>query len=618
MVKKIIATLLALTVAATFAAATTPAFAAVLPEAGDWDYGKKYTIVNPYESVDWENVNHVKSALHVHTSNSGIVWNDVGLTAPEAVIAAYKSMGFGGVVLTDHDYVGYPWRDGDTYEPPTNVNYTKGDMLTMAGNELSKNAHTLSYGSRYMDIYDPNDIKNHSVSAGFDQNIVNISQTENIFGETGAYVYFAHPRRNDPYELQKDKGENVAFSDLWWLSKFINYDNAIGLEVLNCGQFSRNHSERLWDSLLTKSMPERFIFGTSSDDNHGSTSLAPVTNLGTGWTNILIAEENMNERGMYEGLKAGTTYFSTYMMVNDLNGANDDNKARPLSPQPKIHSITVDNKEGTISIETDYASKVEWISGVNEDNTKSRVVWTDINAAGSSEARYVSTVCVEQLQGLEGYIRARIIGDGGQTHCQPFGLKTYYRTLEVADTDYSIDFAAEKILFDSEKFTVSSDRLFTETIRSGDAVAPGQELFIRWDTDTPEQETVPLSVILPERPATPKASLSTRNETMIALSVMNGGQCRVNGGEWQDNFTFRNLSPNTEYTFEVRIKSTETQFASEIATVRISTKEASSYSSDGGCGSRVYGDGEVTIAISAIVFAVIALRIRFARQKRRE
>ncbi|MBR4762413.1 MAG: hypothetical protein IK086_07245, partial [Clostridia bacterium] len=116
--KKLIAIFLALTVAAMCAVTTAPAFAAVLPEEGDWDYGKKYTIVNPYESVDWATVNHVKSALHVHTSNSGIVWNDVGLTAPEAVIAAYKSMGFGAVVLTDHDYVGYPWRDGNSYDPP--------------------------------------------------------------------------------------------------------------------------------------------------------------------------------------------------------------------------------------------------------------------------------------------------------------------------------------------------------------------------------------------------------------------------------------------------------------------------------------------------------------------
>ncbi len=613
--KKLITIFLALTVAAMCAVTTAPAFAAVLPEEGDWDYGKKYTIVNPYESVDWATVNHVKSALHVHTSNSGIVWNDVGLTAPEAVIAAYKSMGFGAVVLTDHDYVGYPWRDGNSYDPPTNVNYTNDDVLTMAGNELSKNAHMLSYGSRYMDTYDPNNIKNQSVTAGYDQNITNISQIENIFGETGAYVYLAHPRRNDPNEAQRNKAESVSYSDLWWLSKFMNHDNAIGLEVLNCGQFSRNHSERLWDSLLSKSMPERFIFGTASDDNHGSTSLAPVTNLGTGWTNVLISDENMNNRGLYDGLKAGLTYFSTYMMVHDLNGPNDDNKARPEIPQPKIHSITVDNEAGTISIETDYTSKVEWISGVDEDNKESRVVLTDRNAAGSSANRYVSTICVEQLQGLEGYIRARIIGDGGQTHCQPFGLKKYYRTLEVSDTDYSVDYAAETISFDPEKLTVSSDSLFTQPIQNGGTVTAGQELFMRWKTDTPEQECVVLSVILSERPATPKASLSTRNETTITLSAVNGGQCRMNGGEWQDSFTFRNLTPNTEYTFDIRIKPTETQFASEIATTRISTKEGSSY--DVGCNSRILGDGGL-LAMLIVVCVLVTVGIRLIRRRKSE
>ncbi|MBR4762268.1 MAG: hypothetical protein IK086_06495, partial [Clostridia bacterium] len=166
-----------------------------------------------------------------------------------------------------------------------------------------------------------------------------------------------------------------------------------------------------------------------------------------------------------------------------------------------------------------------------------------------------------------------------------------------------------------EKLTVSSDSLFTQPIQNGGTVTAGQELFMRWKTDTSEQECVVLSVILSERPATPKASLSTRNETTITLSAINGGQCRMNGGEWQDSFTFRNLTPNTEYTFDIRIKPTETQFASEIATTRISTKEGSSY--DVGCNSRILGDGGL-LAMLTVVCVSVAVGIRLIRRRKSE
>lgn len=596
-----------------FSVGVRPA-SALLPEPGDWDYGKKYTVINPYEGINWDTVSHIKSALHTHTSNSGVVWNDSGLNGPDALIAGYKKAGFDALVITDHDYVSYPWVNGNSVSPPSNVNSPDSGLLTVPGNELSKNAHTLSYGTRYTDSYDPNNIKNQSVSVGYDQNIINVANTQNIYGDTGGILYLAHPRRNDPGESKKESSEETSYSDKWWLSKFMKYPQVKGMEVLNCGQFSNNHSERLWDRLLSQSMPDRPIWGTASDDNHGATTYGPTTNLGTGWTQALVdkPKDALVDEDLYRALSRGTTYFSTYMMINNLGGVNDDNKPRPTTPQPKIHSISVDNTAGTITVVSDYTEKVEWISGVNEGNTQSLVIKTDRNSGGgASSATFTAVFDVEAATGIgnNGYVRIRLVGDGGQTHAQPFALKPYYRTLTVAEGDYSVDYANETISI-SDKIAVSTQQSFQPRLNSGDAVTPGMTLYMVPVTDIAAQECVESTLVLPARPEKPKAALSSRNDAMITLSGVKGGEYRIKDKEWQDSSKFTGLAANTEYTFEVRVKATSTSFASVSDSVTLSTKEKSG---GGGCGKAVLPG-----SISAAILAGIALCVTLMLVRRKK
>ena len=65
---------------------------------------------------------------------------------------------------------------------------------------------------------------------------------------------------------------------------------------------------------------------------------------------------------------------------------------------------------------------------------------------------------------------------------------------------------------------------------------------------------------IPEIPA-----IKTNTATSVTLTSHDGYEYRVNGGEWQDSNVFENLSPNTKYSFEQRIKQTETHFASAIS-----------------------------------------------------
>ena len=325
-----------------------------------------YWISNPYEGINWDTVIQVKAALHNHTVNTNAPigeWSDGVSGTVDSRIPIYQSMGYGAVAITDHDYVSYPWE---------HFGLNNSQLISIAGNELSKNAHMLSYFCTYFD----NKGAGTSVTNGMIKNIENV-------GSMGGFLYIAHPNRsggatqNPEYDLE-----------------LLAYPQVRGIEVLNAGQFTNNHSEDLWDTLLSKTMPQRPIWGTASDDSHSDN----LSTVGTGWTYLLLSEKS--EAAAKEAMINGQTYFSSWRVEK----GKDDSKANPNIPAPTIKSIRVDNEKGTIEIESENTTKIEWIS---ENGT--------VVATGSE-------VNVNTTPGVAKYIRARLFGDGGQTMTQPFGL----------------------------------------------------------------------------------------------------------------------------------------------------------------------------------------------------
>lgn len=191
----------------------------------------RVTIQNPYDEIDWASANRVKAALHTHTVNSLRYDREAGDTPPDALVAVYELAGFGAIVITDHDF----------------VSFHNGQVLTLPGNELSRQReHLLSYGTMFED----------NLGIGLDHNVENIAAK-------GGIVYLAHPGRHEGTEHDQD--------DLWWTARIAKHETIKGIEVLNTRRFSRDHSERLWDAILSKTMPYRNVFGIGTDDNHSST-----------------------------------------------------------------------------------------------------------------------------------------------------------------------------------------------------------------------------------------------------------------------------------------------------------------------------------------------------------
>ena len=332
---------------------------------------EKIVTLNPYEGIDWTKTNFVSSALHNHTWYSSKQFeesehNDTASDTADERIAAYKALGFGAVIITEHDYVTL-----DKY----NGKFSDDEILTIYGNEMSKKYHTLYYGLEpYYDMRG----QGTSVTNGMEGNIQNIAAMNG-----NGIAYFAHPNRST---TDKD----------YWYNLFNKYDVIYGMEVFNAGQAIKNYSEDLWDYILTKSMPNRPIWGSASDDAHSNGAIA------TGWQVMLLSNDQMNAQGLFDCLKNGNSFLTTIC----INPETDDDIMYNdvIGDIPYFTSVVVNEEKNVITVTAQNYTKIEWVSANGE-------------VVGTS-----ATIDLNKTYGIDKYVRCRIYGDGGMSHTQPIGI----------------------------------------------------------------------------------------------------------------------------------------------------------------------------------------------------
>ncbi|MBR5498951.1 MAG: hypothetical protein IKV75_02170 [Bacteroidales bacterium] len=321
--------------------------------------GPVATITNdPYEGIVWETVLQLKSSLHVHTANSTIEHGaEEGTTVtPAEQIERYEQLGYDVLAITDHDYVTYPWSE-----------YGKGDspMISIKGNELSKNDNICAYFCDWLDLPGEGPEKTVGFSEGIRQ-----------AGAAGGILYLAHPKRSGSVK-----------NPLYSANLLRKYPQIYGIEVLNVGQFEKNNSIEIWDNMLIELLPERQCWGTSSDDAHS------VSKAGYGWTIFLTTERT--EAAVKDALKNGNSFFSTPKIVKTVP---------KLKVTPTITSIVHDTVARTLTITaTDY-ERIEWTS-------MGQVVATG------------ETISYASVEGVDKYLRATVYGPGGATFTQPWTVE---------------------------------------------------------------------------------------------------------------------------------------------------------------------------------------------------
>lgn len=125
---------------------------------------------------------------------------------------------------------------------------------------------------------------------------------------------------------------------------------------------------------------------------------ADLTKLGG--AGIDIIERNIPKIiNPYEGLKAGEHYSVKSILSNESKYIGT----------PKIRSIEMDNYQGVITIICDNANRIDW-------SMDGELIKTKYNVVG----KFTTMFSVEDLEGSS--LRFRLIGDGGQTYSEVFGL----------------------------------------------------------------------------------------------------------------------------------------------------------------------------------------------------
>lgn len=330
-----------------------------------------WDIDNPYEQVDWESHHPYKANLHTHTTRSD------GRYSPQTVVDNYHRLGYEILAITDHNEVTYPWTDFSsmkasdrslerfengvlgqealTYE---DRNPETLGMVSVQGNEVSAPHHINSFFTDYEQRTDQEEIALEAV------------------GSLDGVAVINHPGRYTDRNPEK-------YNASWYTQILTRFDHIAGMEVYNSAD--RYPADRqLWDSILVELMPDRPVWGFSNDDFHGD-----LNKLGISWNVFVLPEltEEWVRRGMEEG-----RFFYVYTVEGH----------RGQMP-PRIESVKVNRKKGTISIQSTGQDSIRWISG-------------------GHVIQRGNTIQLAKKAGISGYVRAEIFGPGTITGTQPFGV----------------------------------------------------------------------------------------------------------------------------------------------------------------------------------------------------
>ncbi|MCX8083141.1 MAG: PHP domain-containing protein [bacterium] len=200
------------------------------------------------------------------------------------------------------------------------------------------------------------------------------SSLNNIREKDGIAVLF-HPGRYN-------------YSDEWYIDLYTRYPFIVGIEVHNQGNRCPM-DQILWDRILTRLMPDRPVWGFGNDDAH------LPEHIGLSWNVFILKNLTVDE--LDTAMRKGIFYFS-------YKPEKTSDKMPPLIKSILISRVLVQNGEIRIYVKSKDANAIEWIS----------------------DGKVVATGEVVNLNKIKKdtgtYIRARLIGEGGYTYTQPFGI----------------------------------------------------------------------------------------------------------------------------------------------------------------------------------------------------
>lgn len=441
------------------------------------DAGVDYTIINPYENVNWLTYKQYKADLHNHTTASD------GTSNLKDMLEQQYSYGFDIVAVTDHGVVSYGWTrqdvipameifidlfkgragdivplesaggeaaNGNTYSLKITKNGDYYSQKTAEGIPLH-NMMRVPYGIEH----NPSSLNNAHVNSWF------VDYGHGLLGGTSDYetpIKTVHEMGgvsviNHPGEYTGARDEDCTadaydYSDTmykYYIDKFtnllVNYDSCIGIDINSKADSRTRYDRKLWDILLQRVTPTgRNVFAIATSDAHS------VEAVYTGYTEMLMP--SLTVADFRESLETGA-FFPCSKYVGNPEEITEianylvesyDPSAVALGEQLK--AIQAENPKGKYEAPKDVdAPKVTAIS-VNEDDDSITLV-----TLGAKNIRWIAngktiatgnTIDLDDYKSeLGNYVRAEIFGEGGIVYTQPFMLE--YEGAEESDGDSFTD-----------------------------------------------------------------------------------------------------------------------------------------------------------------------------------
>lgn len=192
-----------------------------------------------------------------------------------------------------------------------------------------------------------------------------------------------------------------------------------------------------------------------------------------------------------------------------------------------------------------------WLStstaGLIEDGINNVMFYCDVNNASASSL--VKTVTINKIEFVS----------VAEVTSSPNGK------------NITVNYLEQKVTFEAA-YEVATDKDFTNKLASGATVTPGATLYLRAADGSSATTAVTLPSTAISKDSVPKATVG---ENFIRLSGA-GYEFKLGAdGTWTAaNGSWANLTADTEYTVYVRVKATESAFASEAVELKIKTSAA--------------------------------------------
>ena len=439
---------------------------------------RDYTIINPYETVDWS-WDQYKADLHSHTTAS-----DGSDSLKEMLEVNYK-YGFDVYAVTDHGTVSYSWTEQDVIpalkvfvdmkEPGTEmIALNPEGGLTFEGDRydlVTENGDDYYYqtfedgtvGQKMLRVpfgieNNPSSLNNAHVNSWF------VDYGHGILGgtsdyetpikavdELGGLSVINHPGEYTNARDEDCTADAYDYSDTmykYYIDKFTNllrdYPTCMGIDMNSKGDSRTRFDRKLWDILLMNLAPEgRNVLGIASSDAHS------VGAAYTGYTMMLMPEntsENLKtamstgaffaaskKLGNNEELKEICNYLlengdaeAVAIAEDVLARQADDYNAKYEAPldveAPYINSVIVDEAEDRITLDVTDDLCIRWI------------------ANGNTIAYGESIDLDDYASKIGSYVRAEIFGVGGIVYTQAFLLEYENAPIDTTEEEGFYDF----------------------------------------------------------------------------------------------------------------------------------------------------------------------------------